>query len=292
MYEMNKVKLIHEKIEIPVELNDVVQKAIKQAEKRKKGKRISMKKNILYKCGVAVAAVFIITIAGVNTNEAFAKGLQEIPVIGMVAKVFTFHAYETNDNDKKVKVEIPAVQQDEASKDDKFITDVNAEIKKVCDTYVKEAEKRVAEYKEAFIATGGTEEEFAEKNIKINVDYNIMNQTDDYLSFVVYASENWVSGYAETVYYNLDLKNNVYVTLKDMLGEDYINIANNSIKEQIKKLEEDKNNVFFSSNKGGFVSIDNSTNFYINEVGNPVIVFEKYEIAPGSMGSLEFEIAK
>ena len=31
--------------------------------------------------------------------------------------------------------------------------------------------------------------------------------------------------------------------------------------------------------------------FYINEAGNPVVVFQKYEIAPGSSGVLEFEIA-
>ena len=30
--------------------------------------------------------------------------------------------------------------------------------------------------------------------------------------------------------------------------------------------------------------------FYINHAGNPVIVFEKYEIAPGYMGAPEFEV--
>ena len=29
--------------------------------------------------------------------------------------------------------------------------------------------------------------------------------------------------------------------------------------------------------------------FYINEAGNPVLIFEKYEIAPGYMGQPEFE---
>lgn len=32
--------------------------------------------------------------------------------------------------------------------------------------------------------------------------------------------------------------------------------------------------------------------FYINEAGNLVIVFEKYEVAPGFMGQQEFEIVK
>ena len=32
------------------------------------------------------------------------------------------------------------------------------------------------------------------------------------------------------------------------------------------------------------------TRVYINEAGNPVIVFDKYEIAPGCMGSPEFKL--
>ena len=38
--------------------------------------------------------------------------------------------------------------------------------------------------------------------------------------------------------------------------------------------------------------ITKDARFYINENNNPVIVFEKYEIAPGSSGSVEFEIVK
>ena len=34
------------------------------------------------------------------------------------------------------------------------------------------------------------------------------------------------------------------------------------------------------------------TPFYINEKGNPVVVFEKYEIAPGALGRPEFEIER
>jgi len=40
----------------------------------------------------------------------------------------------------------------------------------------------------------------------------------------------------------------------------------------------------YSENKGTYL--------YINENGNPVIVFEKYEIAPGAAGAVEFEIQK
>ena len=41
-----------------------------------------------------------------------------------------------------------------------------------------------------------------------------------------------------------------------------------------------------------FLGISEDTKLYINENNRPVIVFEKYEIAPGSSGEIEFEIAK
>ena len=41
---------------------------------------------------------------------------------------------------------------------------------------------------------------------------------------------------------------------------------------------------------GWFEGITENQKFYVNENGNVVIVFDKYEIAPGYMGMPEFEI--
>ena len=42
----------------------------------------------------------------------------------------------------------------------------------------------------------------------------------------------------------------------------------------------------------GFTTVSKDTKFYLNEEGNPVIVFDEYEIAPGYMGMPEFEIER
>ena len=49
---------------------------------------------------------------------------------------------------------------------------------------------------------------------------------------------------------------------------------------------------YFDEDMNGFTTITDETNFYINENGNPVVVFDKYEIAPGAYGEQEFEIVK
>ena len=40
----------------------------------------------------------------------------------------------------------------------------------------------------------------------------------------------------------------------------------------------------------GWQGVDEDTKFYLNQDQNPVIVLEKYEVAPGAAGQLEFEI--
>ena len=41
-----------------------------------------------------------------------------------------------------------------------------------------------------------------------------------------------------------------------------------------------------------YVSVDSEHNFYFTENGDIVIVFDKYEVAPGYMGTPEFTVSK
>ncbi|MPN16696.1 Anti-sigma-V factor RsiV [bioreactor metagenome] len=93
-------------------------------------------------------------------------------------------------------------------------------------------------------------------------------------------------------YYNYDLTTSQPLTLRDMLGSDYIDIANKQIKEKIAERAKNPDNMYWSENEGGFTSIRDTQQFYVNKKGNPVIIFNKYEIAPGYMGIQEFEITK
>ena len=74
-----------------------------------------------------------------------------------------------------------------------------------------------------------------------------------------------------------------------MLGGDYVELVNKSIREQIAE-RQNAGETFFTAEEGGFTGITEDVKFYINENNRPVIVFEKYEIAPGSSGEIEFEI--
>ena len=47
---------------------------------------------------------------------------------------------------------------------------------------------------------------------------------------------------------------------------------------------------YYKDEEGAFTSIRDDQPFYINAQGHVVVVFEKYEIAPGYMGIQEFEV--
>ncbi len=69
-----------------------------------------------------------------------------------------------------------------------------------------------------------------------------------------------------------------------------MDFVNEQIRQQIKERQGHGNEEFFTQEEGGFETISVEQNFYINNTGNVVIVFEKYQIAPGFMGNVEFEI--
>ncbi len=289
MKELEKSKETYESIVIPKELEGKVQEAI-EASRRKREKRLAKnRRRKLYRWAAGIAAAFTVaTTIGLNTREAFAMEGQKIPVIGELARILTIRSYEKTEGDTQIAAEIPGVDLGEDGQ--KLSEEVNAQIEKMTAQYESEAVERAEEYKKAFLETGGTEEEWAEHDIRIHVWYEIKNQTEDVLSFVVKGTESWTSAYAETRYYNLDLESNEFLTLESFLGKDYVEKANESIRGQIEERMK-KGEVFFAPEEGGFETIEAEPDFYVNEKGNPVIVFEKYAIAPGAMGEVEFEIA-
>lgn len=295
MKRMEEAKRVYDDIPVPAELSERVQKAIGQSDKKRlenrKVMQLHSRKRMMKKSMGAAAAMVVIFTAVLNTNTAFAESVSGLPVIGRVAKVLLFRSYEKENGDLKISVKIPSIEM--ISKDMGGLEDsINQEIHSLCESYADEALKRAEEYRQAFLDTGGTQEEWAAHNIEIRVSYEVKAQTEDYLSLAVMGNENWTSAYSETKYYNIDLKDGKLVTLKDILGENYVALVNERIPVLMKEREMESGIKFWMPEEGGFTGIDENTGFYINEAGNPMIVFEKYEIAPGAAGQIEFEIER
>lgn len=316
MREPENGKRTFEQIEIPEELKETVERAVHSVDKKKSAARYRQRRLVraARNIGVAAAAVLLCMTVGVNTNEVLAKELGQLPVIGSLVRVLTITSYHEEDGDHDITVNVPEIeveetgtagtgevpQTEEASgmSDADIEEAVNAQIQKIVDDHVAQAKEKFAEYKDAFFATGGTEEEWGGRTMDINVDYEVKYQEGSVLSLVLKTSEAWVAAQELRYYYNIDVVQNRELTLKDLLGEDYVNIANESIKRQMnERVAADENLVYWGvteteSSIDGFVTVDENTDFYINEKGNPVVCFGEYEVGPGFMGIQEFEIEK
>ena len=224
----------------------------------------------------------------INLNPSFAASVEEIPIIGNIAKVFTVLEFKNEDDTKLIEAKIPALENTGNTELEKRI---NYEIMLKINEILKETEERAKEYKEAVIATGGKEEDY--KPINIQIGYDLGYSSDKIVSFEIHKSETLASSYTEYYYYNIDIETGKKLNLRDLLGENFKKIVDDSIYSQIEERSKNPENSYFKKEDGGFNGIENEyQDFYINKDGKIVIVFEKYEIAPGYMGKQEFIIDK
>ena len=80
----------YQQIEIPEELQYVVKKSIKKAEKL----RLEKRKRLIIRSIASVAALFFLTLTiGVNSSYAVSKKVSKMPVVRSVAKVLTVRKY-------------------------------------------------------------------------------------------------------------------------------------------------------------------------------------------------------
>lgn len=303
-------------IPVPEELKHRIGRAIEMAREnkaegaRKQKGRPGKGLRIAFGTIGALAAAIVIFMIPLNTNEAFARQMQAIPVIGEIAKALTVRSYSYTENDMNVNIKIPEIEgptdgdalSGEGDAQAALIADVNARIAEICEDYERDAKERFEEYKKVFFETGGTEEEWGGRTCDIYVDYAVTYNQDGVLSLILTTAESWAYVYGQQYYYNLDLESGRELTLQDMFGENWVEICNESIVAEIERRVEEEEDVTYWGYSGGddpyvddiegFTTVSGETRFYLNENGNVVICFDKYEIAPGYMGIQEFEIAR
>ncbi len=283
MKKLEKAKEVYEAIKVPNELNYVVNKAILDKKKKEKSVLIYVKYAV-----TTVACTFLTFIFMLNVNSSFATNISEIPIIGDMAKVFTIKEVNEEDKTKLINAKVPALENTGNTELEKRI---NYEIMLKMNEILEEAEKRAAEYKEAVIETGGNEYDY--QPINIQIDYKVGYSNDKVVSFMISKSETLANAYTEIYFYNVDIETGKKLNLRDVLGNEYKQIVDTTIYKEIEERSKNPDNIYFTADEGGFEGIENEyQDFYINSDGKVVIVFEKYKIAPGYMGTQEFVIDK
>ena len=274
MKVLKQLKESYDNIETPKDYDSFIAKAIEKS---------TPKKRFFFYFKIAFAASFCLYVLCLNTIPTFAKTMFDIPIINKISKVFCFVEFDEVSKTKEIHIEIPHIKNTGNSELERR---VNAQIQLKIDSIVKEVRKEAKALEKEYKKVYAESESFIPANVFIN--YEVYFQDENTLSFVIKKVVANASSLSENYVYNYDLKTGNKITLQSLLGNNYKSIVDKQINKQIQQTMQQNSNALFFDGDIGFQGIQQSQNFYINEEGHIVILFNKYEIAPGYMGDIEF----
>ncbi len=281
MNKLKNTKKIYDQIKAPNNLNHLIQKTIHETSPPPTKKYFFKQ---LAPLTIAISTVFVILL---NTSSVLASSLSEIPILTQLVKVLTFKNYQTIDEMKHIYVKVPTLKN---TGNNSLENQINYEIKKQIDLSISESEQLAKELYDNYIQAGYKPSQV--EPLLVEIDYQTTFYNNRYLSFVITKYENipYSTVTKEQYYYNIDLQTGDPITLRMLLGPDYLTKVGIEIYRQIEaQKQENENNLFFDE-VNIIEVLKDEEKFYINEQGQVVIAFDRYEIAPGYMGYPEFII--
>lgn len=278
---LEKFKKEYNNITIPDELESVVKKALEDSGVNINKNHHRIKKSIIIAASTA-ATITILTV-GINVSPAFAKTLSEVPIVGGLVKVLSLNQYTVKDGTYEADIKVPVIKGLQNK------TLENSLNKKYLQENKELYNQFMADMKELKAHGGG--------HLGVESGYEIKTDNDRILSVCRY-SVNLVGSSSTVMKYDtIDKKNQILITLQSLFKDDsYVRIISQNVISQMKKqMKKDKNNTYWIDGyvENGFPTfkkIPKDQNFYINNHGDLVIVFDKYDVAPGCMGNPEFVI--
>ena len=272
-------------IKVPEQGLAEVQKRIADA---KRDKRMHKRQKRVRCFGTAAAAALVLFILP-NTNAGIAHAMGDIPLLGHFFQVITIREYHYEDETHVITAQIAEVQSDDAVLQDSIdvlsIRETQETIRALNEIITAYVDVLMKEF-EADMLEGGYQ--------SLEIDYTTVTDTDSSFTLAIYAFETEASGYEFRRYYHIDKTTGKTADIMSLLqDEEGLQAVSEEILSQMQRQMEEKEAFYFLKSEGdptGFEAISREQNFYFNEEGKLVIVFDEYEVAPGSAGCPEFVI--
>ncbi|MEI5905587.1 RsiV family protein [Bacillus spongiae] len=264
--KMEQLKREYLETPIPDELEFVVEKALK------KKKRNVARYNWLI--GFGAAAVMFVSF--INTSPFIAKATTGIPVVSDIIQVLTFREFTFKGERHHADIDVPTIQNLD---DPSLESTLNQK-------YLEEGKQL---YDELINSIGDINSSLSviHSNFEIKTDNEtILSLGREVVRFTQAGSSN-----KEMSFDTIDKKNKLLITLPMLFKDDrYIDVISQNIIQQMKQQEEESEHSYYFNAEDSIETIRKLDNFYINSEGKLVISYNKYEVAAGVMGRVEFII--
>jgi len=225
-----------------------------------------------YRWTAWAAAALALFIAVPNVSPAAAAAMGDLPVLGAIVRVVTFRDYTYDDGFHSADVSVPELTGSQAAQT------VNEQVQAWTD-------RLIGQFEETCEAELGRE-----GYLGLDVTSAVVTDSDGWFTLRVDAVETQASGYQFSRFYHIDKAADRVVTLKDLFREDadWSAVLTREVRRQMEeRMTGDSGASYFPEE---LTELGPDQNFYFNESGELVLVFDEYTVAPGSMGMPEFTI--
>jgi len=209
-----------------------------------------------------------------NLVPSFSNAVERIPVLGDAASLFNLRRYHLNWGD----TEIDASQA---------TLDGADELNKETEAFMTAMEEKFLWYVSRKY----------EGYVGLDMDYTVLRDDEALLILRYDATINVGGSVNYTRHFILDRSSGQILTLADLFLPDinYVSMLSREIQAQMHEQVNAGSAFYYLPGSGWaeedcFRAIDPEQDFYLNEEGQLVIVFDEYAVAPGSMGMPEFVI--
>jgi len=278
---LDRLRKEYMQIPIPKELDARIKIALW---KGKKGK--VRRKRMWKEIGIAAAFLIIcvgVLTAGINGSPAFVAKLSRVPALHRVVEVLNFRNYTLDEGKYHADIKVPSIK---GLKNKDLEHTLN-------EKYLKENKNL---YEDFMADMKEMKKSNTDGHMGVDSGYTILTDTDRILSVARYVVNTVGSSSTVMKYDTIDKEKEILITLPSLFRDDsYVGVISDNIKKQMtEQNKKDPDKIYWvegiNNDFEGFQSITTDQNFYITAKGKLVISFDKYEVAPGYMGTVEFEI--
>lgn len=241
--------------------------------------------------GAAVRAVLTVLLCVVclNCMPGLAQALEGVPVLGQAVRIVDLRTYGLRWGDTAISGELPVLEETApaGAAGTEPVGNGAAEMDRQTQAYIAQVQETFLQYAlreyQGYVAS--------------DTGYRVLRDDAELLSLCFYTTLNAGGSVEYSRYFTLDKATGELLALSDLFleGSDYIGAISADILRQMEEQVAAGEGDYFIpggiwSEEECFQAIDADQNFYLDADDHLVIVFDEYEVAPGSMGMPSFVI--
>ena len=271
--------LQQEPISVPASVHERTEQILDALpEKESKPKLFVLPRAVVRATQAAACILFVLLVLLPNISVTYAQAVENIPVIGSLVEIFTIRNYFYSDDRHELDVQVPQVSDPDNQSASNLI---NQNVNELTSAVIQQfyADMEITHDK----GYGS-----------IYIDYETVTNTDKWFTLKLTVTELAASSNTYFRFYHIDRTTGTYVTFGDLFDEaDYPALEQLIIRQMRREMDENEDAVYWIDGAEvgeNFTALSSTQNFYFDDAGNLVIVYNKYEVGPGYMGCPEIEI--